>query len=69
MGSPIEVRARSRSRLSSRLRGATRFGVGGETNQRSKKPRTRHSPCIELSCIMYFMYQGFKPHVCIVMYL
>ena len=29
----------------------------------------RHSPCIEFSCIMYFMYQGFKLHVCIVMYL
>ena len=29
----------------------------------------RHSPCIEFSCIMYFMYQCFKTHVCIVMYL
>ena len=29
---------------------------------------SRHSPCIEFSCIMYFMYKRFKPQVCIVMY-
>ena len=29
----------------------------------------RHSPCIEFSCIMYFMYHGVRFHVCIVMYL
>ena len=30
---------------------------------------SRHSPCIKISYIMYFMYQGFKFHVCIVIYL